>query len=185
MPCQRLTLSERRRIIKKRWPLLKRHRCGCLWSISRSATWKHLSTAHFMAFLPIASKNTSTNFVTVLIGGSGNHNCHYVYSMHASLMYPSGLLSFMHSHVTLLLYYFKWLCINLSIILIFLNKIKLINQMRSCYEDAWNNLAWMAKTVRYRAVMHKNIDQGEMAQWVSMSCLWIHEGLLLLRRLNI
>jgi len=35
----------------------------------------------------------------------------------------------------------KWLCINLSIMLIFHNKIKLISQMRLCYEDAWNNLA--------------------------------------------
>jgi len=38
-------------------------------------------------------------------------------------------------------HFLKWLCINLSIMLIFHNKIKLISQMRPCYEDAWNNLA--------------------------------------------
>jgi len=34
-----------------------------------------------------------------------------------------------------------WLCIKLSIMLTFLNKIKLINNMRSYYEDAWGVLA--------------------------------------------
>ena len=49
-------------------------------------TMKHLSSVRFMVFLPIASRSISTNFVTALIGGSGNQNFHYVCSMHASLM---------------------------------------------------------------------------------------------------